>query len=291
MPFPQPGFFGERDRASPSPGPNQKGYPSPRPFVNRAASPVRAYALSARSAPSGTAWFLGAAPTLGYSPFRGPAPSPSGFPLTKRPPSRGLFRERGGVPCARFSTSRRGGLPGTACFFERSDRSPPFSLSCSPPVCPKTLAPVPWSFSVSRAAPSVLRSALSAVGGPPGAAGAFPPSDRRLFLPPSSPVPPCPPHRGPPRATKVQQLLIFGVPPSPGEAAQGGGGLLPTSVRQGGSARFSPDFRVLSQKMGQKGLARGCFPFFEGYFPTYYVHLAYFTPVIGNTSSRTPIFL
>lgn len=67
--------------------------------------------------------------------------------------------------------------------------------------------------------------------------------------------------RGPPRATKVQQLLIFGVPPSPGEADQAGGGLLPTSVRQGVSARFSPDFRVLSQKRGRRGLARGVFRF------------------------------
>ena len=91
--------------------------------------------------------------------------------------------------------------------------------------------------------------------------------------------------RGPPRATKVQQLLIFGVPPPPGEAGQGGGGLLPMSVRQGGPARFSPDFRVLSQKMGQKGLARGCFPHFAGCFPTCYVNLANFTPVIGSTSS------
>ena len=71
----------------------------------------------------------------------------------------------------------------------------------------------------------------------------------------------------PPRATKVQQLLIFGVPPSPGEAAQGGGGLLPTSVRQGGSARFSPDFRVLSQKRGRRGLARGVFRFLRGVSP------------------------
>ena len=71
----------------------------------------------------------------------------------------------------------------------------------------------------------------------------------------------------PPRATKVQQLLIFGIPPSPGEADQAGGGLLPMSVRQGGPARFSPDFRVLSQKMGRRGLARVVFRFLRGVSP------------------------
>ena len=103
---------------------------------------------------------------------------------------------------------------------------------------------------------------------PPPSLAVFPATKRRLY-------------RGPPRATKVQLLLIFGVPPSPSEADQAGGG----------PARFSPDFRVLSQKMGQKGLARGCFPHFAGCFPTCYVDLANFPLVIGNTSSRTPIFL
>ena len=73
--------------------------------------------------------------------------------------------------------------------------------------------------------------------------------------------------RGPPRATKVQQLLIFGVPPSPGEAAQGGGGLLQASGESGDPARFSPDFRVLSQKMGRRGLARGFFRILWGISP------------------------
>ena len=177
MPVPQPGFFGERDRAFPPPGPNQKGCPSPRPFVNRAAPPVLVLAL-----------------LVGSGSLAGWQESP--------------LSQTGGFPFPLFSGSR---------------------------LAPRT--------------------------------------------------------GDPPRATKVQQLLIFGVPPSPGEAAQGGGGLLPTSVRQGGSARFSLEFRVLSQKMGQKGLARECFPHFAGCFPTCYVNLAIFPLVIGNTSSRTPNFL
>ena len=73
--------------------------------------------------------------------------------------------------------------------------------------------------------------------------------------------------RGPTRATKVQQLLIFGVPPSPGEAAQGGGGLLPAATQPGGPARFSPDFRVLSQKKGPPEGRLGGFSAFCGAFP------------------------
>ena len=119
--------------------------------MNRAALPVRVYALSAGSAPPGTAWFLGA--TL---------------------------------------------------------QAPLFSLS--------------WP-----------RFPLS---------GRVPAAKRRLY-------------QGPPRATKVQQLLIFGIPPSPSEADQPGGGLLPMSVRQGRPARFSPDFRASARKRDRRGLARG----------------------------------
>ena len=81
---------------------------------------------------------------------------------------------------------------------------------------------------------------------PPPSLAVFPATKRRLY-------------RGPPRATKVQLLLIFGVPPPPGEAGQAGGGLLQASGESGDPARFSPDFRVLSQKMGRRGLARGFF--------------------------------
>ena len=106
----------------------------------------------------------------------------------------------------------------------------------------------------------------------------FPAAKRRLY-------------QGPPRATKVQQLLIFGVPPSPDEAVQRSDRLLPAVTQPGGPARFSPGFRVLSQKRGRWGLARGCFPFFEWHFPTYYVDLACYFLVIGNISSYIPIFL
>ena len=106
----------------------------------------------------------------------------------------------------------------------------------------------------------------------------FPAAKRRLY-------------QGPPRATKVQQLLIFGVPPSPGEAAQGGGGLLPTSVRQGGSARFSPDFRASARKRDRQRTGSGCFPFFEGCFPTCYVDLVNCPLAIGNTPLFSPDFL
>ena len=73
--------------------------------------------------------------------------------------------------------------------------------------------------------------------------------------------------RGPTRATKVQQLLIFGVPPSPSEAGQAGGGLLQASGESGDPARFSPDFRVLSQKMARRGLARVVFRILWGISP------------------------
>ena len=177
----------------------------------------------------------------------------------------------------------RNGGPRTGAFFVSGTA---FLLSLAPSV--GEVAP-----------PSVLVSALSAGSAPLGRAWFL---GERSSLRYSSFCGPAPSpamcsqanvslRRGPPRATKVQQLLIFGVPPSPGEADQGGSGLLPAAGEPGVVSRFSPDFRVLSQKMGQKGLARGCFPHFAGCFPTCYVNLANFPLVIENTSSRTPIFL
>ena len=197
---PAPLLFWERDRASPPPGPMlsppERCRRTPIPpgfFVSRAAPPVLVSAPSAGEVPSPEALFWGSGhPPWAILPFVAPLPLQ---PCAQKrwSPYWGLFVSGAAPPVLLWAPSAgEVAPPGTACFFERSARSPPFSLSCSPPVCPKTLAPVPWSFSVSRAAPSVLRSALSAVGGPPGAAGAFPPSDRRPFPAPSSPVPTSP---------------------------------------------------------------------------------------------------
>ena len=133
--------------------------------------------------------------------------------------------------------------PSRGLFCER-DSAPLCSVQHFPPRVAR-----PRRFFGGAVTPPILPFAA-----PPPSLAVFPATKRRLY-------------RGPPRATKVQQLLIFGVPPSPGEAAQGGGGLLPTSVRQGVSARFSPGFRVLSQKRGRRGLARGVFRFLRGIPP------------------------
>ena len=148
--------------------------PSSGVFVNRAASPVLVSALSAGEVPSPEAFFLGERSSPRYSSFRGPAPSPAGFPLTKRPPSRGLFRERGDTPCARFSIFRRECAAREGLVFGKRS-SPRYSSFCGP-------APSPAMCSQANVS---LR-------------------------------------RGPPRATKVQQLLIFGVPRFFGGAVPGG---------------------------------------------------------------------
>ena len=203
---------------------------SPGFFVNRAALPVRVYALSAGSAPLGRAWFLGAtlqAPLFSLSWPRFPL---SGrVPRGQAAPSRGLYCEQGSTPCAHFSTFRRERPTRDGLVFgERS--SPRYS-----------------SFSAFSAL-----AILSFMAPPP--SSRVPPTKRCLC-------------RGPPRATKVQQLLIFGLTPSPDEAVQRSDRLLPASGEPGGPARFSPDFRASSQKRGRRGLARDVFRILWGISP------------------------
>ena len=146
-------------------------------------------------------------------------------------PSPQAFCEQGSTFCARFGTFRPGG------------RHPLCSFQHFPPGVRRSGRPGFWE------RPS--RPRYSSFCGPAPSPAMC--SQANVSL-----------RRGPTRATKVQQLLIFGVPPSPSEAGQAGGGLLPTSVKPGGPARFSPDFRVLSQKRGRRGLARVVFRFLRG---------------------------
>ena len=180
-----------------------------------------------------------------------------------------------------------GGPPGAA--FLSGPLVPRHSSFRALPPCAQKRWPPYWGLFVSRAAPPALGSVPHAPGATPpvlvlALSAEDAPLGRAWFLgerssPPILPFAAPPPspagfpaakrrlYRGPPRATKVQQLLIFGVPPPPCEAGQGGSGLLPTSVKPGGPARFSPDFRVLSQKMGRRGLARGVFRFLRDVSP------------------------
>ena len=181
------------------------------------------------------------------------------FPLSGRvprgqaAPSRGLYCEQGSTPCAHFSTFRRERPTRDGLVFgERS--SPRYS-----------------SFSAFSAL-----AILSFMAPPP--SSRVPPTKRCLC-------------RGPPRATKVQQLLIFGLTPSPDEAVQRSDRLLPASGEPGGPARFSPGFRASARKRDRRGLARGYFLHFLECFPTCYVDLVNYPLSIGNTQLFSPDFL
>ena len=151
--------------------------------------------------------------------------------------------------------------------FPALGHSPFFGYTSPLQPCAQKLWPLYLGIFVNGGAtPSVHVYALSVKGSPVRDGlvfGSDPPGPAILPFVAPPPLQPCasptsgPLRRGPPRATKVQQLLIFGVPPSPGEADRGGGGLLPMSVRQGRPARFSPDFRASARKRDRRGLARG----------------------------------
>ena len=144
---------------------------------------------------------------------------------------------------------------------------------------------------MNRAAPPVLISAPSAGEvALPGAAGAFPPQTGGLSLPP------LPRFRPPPSpataACNKSSTAVDCWHPTPSLRSRSGWERALAHVRQARRARpIFPGFSGLKSKKGPPGACSGCFPFFEGYFPTCCVDLANFPLVIGNTSSRTPIFL
>ena len=139
MPFPQPGFFGERDRASPPPGPKQKGCPSPGPFVDRAAPPVLVSALSAKgSSPEALFWGSGH-PPWAILPFVVPPPLQPCASPTSGPLAAVFFVNRAASP-VRVSALSAGSAPlGRAWFLGERSSFPRYSsflgLSPSPAVC------------------------------------------------------------------------------------------------------------------------------------------------------------
>ena len=75
-----------------------------------AALPVRVYAPSTGEVPSPEALFWGEQPPpWAILPFATPLPLSGRVPRGQAAPSRGLFCERSGVPCARLRTFHRGG--------------------------------------------------------------------------------------------------------------------------------------------------------------------------------------
>ena len=224
--------------------PQSERVPIPQAFCEQGGAPVLLWAPSAGEAYQGQLVFC--EKSARSPPFVLSCSPPCA--QKRRPPHWGAFCEWGGASCARFSTFRQRGLPGAACFFERSARSPPFSLSCSPPVCPKTAAPALGLFASGAAL--LLVSTLSAEDAPLGTAwflGERSSPRYSSFCGPAPSPAMCSQanvslRRGPTRATKVQQLLIFGVPRFFGGAVPGDGGLLPATTLPGSLVRFSEVF-------------------------------------------------